>query len=473
MQTDVLIIGGGLAGLAAAVALSDRGVGVTVVERAARFGGRACSWRDDNSGDTIDVGPHILLSEYPNMLALLERLGTRGDIVWQTDKFLTVVEPRWTTTIRNYRLPAPLHSLPSLLHAQTVSVADMLSNRRALWAAMRLREADLLRLDAMSAEAYLRGLGVSQRFLDWHWSLTAMAILNLPLAQCSAGALMRFYQFMVSHNDINMGFPACPLADLFVPGALAAIEAAGGEVRLRTSAQALTVGDTGTLTGAVLDDGTRITARFVIAAVAPQDLTPILPAPLHDSSLARALPSLQPNPYISSYIWFDRKVTREPAWARTWSPSNLNYDSYDLSNIRRGWHERPSLIASNIIYSHRADAMSDDAIIAATIAELAEFVPAAAQARIRHARIHRIDMAIPCAFPGTEQTRPDVRTPLANFFIAGDWTRTRLPASMESAVRAGWLAAEAVLHEIGRPAQLTRAPRGPEGLARLAQTLRG
>ena len=473
MRTDVLIIGGGLAGLAAAVALSDRGVRVTVVEQAARLGGRACSWQDDTTGDTVDVGPHILLSEYPNMLALLERLGTRADIVWQTDKFLTIVEQRRTTTIRNHRLPAPLHSLPSLLHARTVSVADTLSNRRALWAAMRLREVDLLRLDAMNAEAYLRGMGVSQRFMEWHWALTAMAILNLPLAQCSAGALMRFYQFMVSHNDINMGFPAGPLADLFVPGALAAIEAAGGEVRLRTSARALVVGDTGALTGAVLADGTRITARFVIAAVTPQDLIRLLPAPLYDSSLARVLPSLQPNPYISSYIWFDRKLTREPAWARAWSPSNLNYDSYDLSNIRRGWHERPSLIASNIIYSHRADAMSDDAIIAATVAELAEFAPAAAQARIRHARVHRIEMAIPCAYPGTEQKRPDVRTPLANFFVAGDWTRTHLPASMESAVRAGWLATEAVLHELGRPTPLARAARAPEGLARLAQTLGG
>lgn len=469
MQTDVLIIGGGLAGLAAAVALSDRGVRVTVIERAVHLGGRARSWRDEETGDTIDVGPHILLSEYANMLALLERLGTRGDIGWQTEKFLTVVEQRRTTTIRNHRLPAPLHSLPSLMHARAVSVADMLSNRRVLWAAMRLREADLLRLDTMNAEEYLRDMGVSQRFMDWHWGLTAMAILNLPLAQCSAGALMRFYQFMVSHNDIDMGFPSVPLADLFVPGAVKAIEARGGEVRIPASVQALTVSETGAVTGATMADGSRIDARYVIAAIAPQDLTPLLPGPLRGSALARALTSLQPNPYISTYIWFDRKVTQEPAWARTWSPSNLNYDSYDLSNIRRGWHARPSLIASNIIYSHRAHAMSDDAVIAATVAELAEFAPAVATARIRHALVHRIDMAIPCAFPGTEQQRPAVRTPLENFFLAGDWTRTRLPASMESAVHAGWLAAEQVLDQLGRPAKLVRAARAPEGLARLAQ----
>ena len=469
MHTDVLIVGGGIAALAAAVALSDRGVRVVLVERTPHLGGRARSWRDDTTGDVVDVGPHVLLNKYRNMLGLLRRLGTDGDIVWQTDKFLTVVERGRRATIRNYPLPAPLHALPSLLHAESVSVRDMLSNRRVLWAALRLDEPALLQLDALDAETYLQQMGVSPRFIEWHWALTAMAILNLPLAQCSAGALMRFYKFMISHRDIDMGFAAVPLADLFVPGARRVIESHGGEIWLHAPIAEFVMPRAGTITGAVVADGRHIEAQYVIAAVAPQDLAPLLPHALRDTPLARDLPAFAPNPYICSYIWFDRKLTDEQAWARTWSPTNLNYDSYDLSNIRRGWRTRPSIIASNIIYSHRAHGMSDDAIIAATVRELAEFVPAAAQTTIRHARVHRIDMAIPCAFPGTERKRPVTRTPIENFFLAGDWTCTHLPASMESAVRSGLLAAEQVLDRLGRPAHLAEAMAPPEGLARLVQ----
>lgn len=473
MQTDVLIVGGGIAGLAAAVALSDRQISVVLAERTPHLGGRARSWDDPATGDRVDIGPHILLNEYQNMLALLKRLGTHDDIVWQTDKFLTVVEKRRATVIRNYPLPAPFHGLPSLLHARAVSTADMLSNRRVLWAVLRMSEADLLQLDNLNAEEYLQSMGVSRRFIDWHWALTAMAILNLPLAQCSAGALLRFYQFMMSHRNVAMGFPAVALSDLFVPDARRVIEANGGRVLLPAPVAEFTVASSGRLSGAMLGDGTRIQARFVIAAIAPHDLAPLLPPPLQGTALAAALASFVPNPYISTYLWFDRKLTQEPSWARNWSPTNLNYDSYDLSNIRRGWGERPSVIASNIIYSHRAHGMTDDEIIAATVDELAEFLPDAKHARLRHARVHRIDMAIPCAFPGTEQQRPDTRTPLPNLFLAGDWIRTHLPASMEGAVRAGWLAAEQVLNDLDRPEPLAHAIPPPEGLARLVRAMSG
>jgi uncharacterized protein with NAD-binding domain and iron-sulfur cluster len=226
------------------------------------------------------------------------------------------------------------------------------------------------------------------------------------------------------------------------------------------------------VTGVILADNTLIDARYCIAAVPPGTLREMLPREWAERHpVFRAPSGFEPNPYISSYLWFARKLTREPFWTRVWSPTNLNYDSYDLSNIRAGWADRPSVIASNIIHSGRADGLSDDAIIDATVRELAELVPQAARTPVVHAQVHRIPMAIPCPYPGTERKRPETRTPVRGLLLAGDWTRTGLPASMESAVRSGWLAAEQVLADEGRPQTLAVEVSETKGLAGMLRRL--
>ena len=174
---------------------------------------------------------------------------------------------------------------------------------------------------------------------------------------------------------------------------------------------------------------------------------------------------LEPSPYRSVYLWFDRKLTSERFWALLWSPARLNYDFYDLSNIRFELAGRPSIIASNVIYSHRAADFSHDELIRATVQEIAEFAPAAAEARLLHADVHDIPLAVPCPVPGFESARPVAKTRMRGVYLAGDWTRTGLPCSMESAVRSGGLAAEAVLWEERRPQAIAIAPRGNDGLA--------
>ena len=163
------------------------------------------------------------------------------------------------------------------------------------------------------------------------------------------------------------------------------------------------------------------------------------------------------------YLWLDRKIGREQFWAREWSESTLNCDFYDLSNIRRGWTERPSVVASNIIYSHRAHAMTNAQIVAATQREIASYLPDAAQAKVVHAVVNRVPMVIPCPLPGSESARP---APSAS--LAGDWTRTGLPCSMESAVCSGFMAAEDILQARG----IAQPLRPADGLAGLVQKLR-
>jgi uncharacterized protein with NAD-binding domain and iron-sulfur cluster len=464
---DVVVLGGGIAGFTCAVALADRGLRVAVVEREKRFGGRASSWTDGRTGDTVDIGPHVFHSEYANMLAFLERLGTRDLITWQPGKVLTIASQPRRTVLRHSPLPPPLSLVPSMLPAPGLSLRDQLSMRRTGLAGMRYGEEQAGALDALNAEDFLRGMDVTETMLDWWWRFAAMVVASVPLERCSAASLLRIHAQLSGYRGLHFGFGAVGLGELYVRQAIDAVDAAGGRVLGGKAAVSL-LGEQ-RVEGVVLADGGQLRARHCVSALPPADLAALLPPGWDARAGLPALDAFEASPYICCYLWFDRRVMDERFVAHLWSPDRLNYDFYDLSRIRRGWERRHSVVCSNIIYSHRAHAMSDDEIVAATVRELAEFAPAASQARVLHARVHRVPMAIPCPVVGFEARRPPAATALPGLVLAGDWTRTHMPCTMESAARSGWLAAEQVLRERGTPAALVKPIRMYDGLARTAR----
>lgn len=455
IQTDVVIAGGGLAGLTAAAGLCRAGLRVVVVERDAILGGRAASVRDRITGDSIPIGPHIFASEYPNMLALLDLLGTRDRILWH-DLVVTMVEGQHRSVMKMSSLPAPFHFVPSLVADPWLRNRDWLSNVPVTLFALSLDEEGIRRFDSVDALPLLRRLGVSERYIDRFWRFASLSIMNVPLEVCSAGALLRFYRRLVGKRGYRIGFPVEGLGDVFAPGCQRLIEEHGGRVLAGAEVMRI-IDEDARAVGVELADGRRIDARFTVAAVTPDVLRRILPAAwVQDHPGFANLDRSTPCPYLSVFLWFDRKLTAERFWARLHQPDALNCDFYDLSNINRGWADRPSIVASNIIYAGRAWRLSDEQIVARTVAELAEYLPEAAHATITHAVVHRIPMAIPCPFVGAERLRLESVTPIGNLVLAGDWLQTGLPPSMESACFSGWTAAEVVLAAAGRPARLAR-----------------
>ncbi len=463
VRPDVLVVGAGLAGLSCAAFLADAGLKVDVLESSSVAGGRARSWTDPTTGHSVDIGPHVLLNKYPNMLALLERLGTADQICWQTDHLLTVLDKHRPIRFKQARLSPPLHYINNLGRVlPTVPLHRLLTNVPLTLRTMRSSAADILRLDDRTGLEHLRANGVSQAFIDWFWASVAMAFINVPVEQCSAASMMRVFAQALGHNDVTFGFPMIGLSDLYVPQTIERIERAGGRVMSDSPVSGLVREGEG-VSGVKLADGTSVLADQVVLAVPPTALEPLL---AKSDQLGRVARQFEPSPYISCYLWFDRKLTDARFWARPWSPKEFNTDFYDLSNIRKADTGVGSMIATNIIWSHRANHMADEAIIQATLEEIADFVPRVRDARLLASVVHRIPMSVPCAKPGIETLRPTT-TSMPGVFLAGDWTDTGLPFCMESAVRSAALAAEAVLHSRGRPASLALPVPTPGGLSRL------
>lgn len=460
---EVLIIGAGLAGLSCGALLADAGLRVEVLESSAVAGGRAHSWSDPGTGHVVDIGPHVLLNKYPNMLALLERLGSAEQICWQTDHLLTVLDDQRPIRFKQAPLPPPLHYMNNLGRVlPTVPLGRLLSNIPITLRTLRSGPADILELDDRTGVAHLHAHGVSQPFIDWFWASVSMAFLNLPVEQCSAAALMRIFWQALGHNDVTFGFPKVGLSDLYVPQATERIERAGGCVRFDQRVTGIS-GQPGKPDGVTLGDGRIRHADQVIVAVPPTAIASLLPA---SQQLVQVARQFEPSPYISCYLWFDRKLTDARFWARPWSARGFNTDFYDLSNIREGGTGPGSMIATNIIWSHRAEGMSDEAVIQATLNEISDFAPEVKEAQLMASAVHRIPMSVPCSRPGIERLRP-ATTAVPGLYLAGDWTDTGLPFCMESAVRSAALAAEAVLAARGRPQKLALPVPAPGGLMRL------
>lgn len=464
------MIGAGVSGLAAAVALSREGARVTVLEGEGHSGGRARSWVDPVMGDRVDVGPHVLLQHYPSFRELLRAVGTEDRIVWQETSGLTMVYGTEIVETQIGDLPPPLHYLTALRRHPRAHPGDLIASLPAVTLALSVTPDDVRALDDVDACTLLRAIGVPERSLRAIWGFAAHSVLNVPLERCSAGALLRLAGYFLSKRAPCFGFPSIALGDLFVPGAEAKVIAAGGEVR-HGARVALIAGARDHATGVRLEDGTELDADAVIAAVPPRALAAMLGRhAAHDAF--SGLSAFEPVPYASVYLWLDRKLGDRPFWARPYDPDGLGTDFYDLSSHRTDVDRARSLVAVNVIASQRVSGMDDDSIVRGLVTELAETWPHVSMLSVRHAAVHRVPEAVPAAAPGVERHRIPNVTPVRGLIVAGDWTDTGLPFSMESAAESGFRAAEEAICLVrGERPRIVREVGPREGLARAVHAL--
>ena len=437
----VAVVGGGLAGISAALELADAGVGVTLFEARSRLGGATFSVERD--GRWLDNGQHIVLRCCTQYLGLLERLGVAHLLPLQPRLRVPVLrEGASPAQIARTGLPAPLHLAGTLLRYPLLTRRERLAAIRAA-AALRRLDPDDPALDGRTFGGWLRERGQSGAAVDALWNLIALPTLNLPADEASLAAAVQVFRtgLLDDAGAADVGIPAAPLQRLHGDAALASLDDAGVRVALGTPVQALRSRGRSRIE-LVLDGDASEDFDAAIAAVPNLAAAALLPPGAVDPA---ALAALGASPIVNLHVHYDRRVLEEPfAAAAPPSPLQWLFDRTASSGTTEGQLVAVSLSHAVAELGEPVAALRDRYLPA-----LERLLPAARNAGVLSFTATREPRATFRIAPGSRRLRPGARTPVERVYLAGAWTDTGWPATMEGAVRSGLAAARAVLADAG------------------------
>ncbi|HEX5430816.1 MAG TPA: hydroxysqualene dehydroxylase HpnE [Bryobacteraceae bacterium] len=426
MLPDVIVAGGGLAGLSAAAALGAAGYRVQLLESRPFLGGRATSY--EMGGETIDNCQHILLRCCVNLLDFYRRMGVQHDITFHRE--FIILEPGGRpSSLRAGKLPAPLHFSGSFLTLRFLNLSEKLALMRGMLAIQR-EHSTRADLDRISMQQWLEEKRQPKRLIDRFWRPVLVSAISEELDRMAAAHGFQFFwlAFLARSDSYEMGIPNVPLARLYSSDLWKHIGSV--EVLTRTPVERFLI--EGAQVRAVEAGGKEWQAGHYISAL-PFDRAAALGVPVD-------IEGFEYSPITGIHLWFDRSITGIPQAAL------LDRTIQWIFNKDSGRYVQLVVSASrSLLDMPRAD------VIALAVDELAEFFPAVRRAKLVKSHVVKEVRAVFSAKPGLGSRRPPTQTGIENLFLAGDWTRSGWPATMEGAVRSGYLAAEAVTAAAGTP----------------------
>jgi squalene-associated FAD-dependent desaturase len=464
-NSSIAVVGAGLAGISAACALADVGCRVQLFERRPFIGGRASSYEHPGTGEVVDNCQHVLLGCCTNLLDFYRRIGSGDKIRW-FDR-LTFIEPGGRRSeIAPSSLPAPFHTSWSFLKAESLSLKDKVAISRAMLALVGGLPDDT----AESFAVWLRAHAQTQAAIDRFWKVVLVSALNEDLDRMSVRYAAQVFResFLKSAEAGKMGVPTVPLTDLYRP-ALQYIQQRGGDVLLRKSVDSISSNERGVTLSA---DGEQIRADYVVLAVPYHALSRLLPNQngviAARERLLELLARFESSPITGIHLWFDREITElEHAVLLDRTIQWMFHKSKLQNRAARSPQEQGSYLELVISASKSLVEKPRQEIIELALRELEEFFPRVKEAKLLKATVVKEVHATYSAQPMSDQYRPQAETEWPRVFLAGDWTATGWPATMEGAVRSGYKAAEAVARAMGREDQFLVPDLSPTGLMRL------
>jgi squalene-associated FAD-dependent desaturase len=432
----VAVIGGGLAGITASIALAETGADVTLLEARPRLGGATCSFSRD--GLTVDTGQHIFLGCCSAYRGLLDKLGMTGHAHMQDRFDVTVLAPGGRKgRLRRTALPGPLHMLPALGRYPFLSRAERLSvSRPAL--AMRFVDPTKPAVDQQRFGDWLAAHGQTERSRRALWDLFSVSALNIAGddASLALAAVVVKTGLLGKNNAADIGVPALPLGELHGDAGATLLGKLGARVSLGAKVTAIEPRDEGGYRIHLADE--ELTADAVVLAVPHEKAAPLMPPGALPEQTVAAWEGLGASPIVNVHVIYDRPVMDQPFVAAIDSPVQWVFDRTRISGMDRPGHQYLAISLS------AADEYADTPVAQLQeqfVPALAELFPAARDARVAEFFVTRERRATFRQAPGSGALRPKAATRRPGLVLAGAWTDTGWPDTMEGAVRSGLAAA--------------------------------
>ena len=486
----VTVVGGGLAGLAVAGALAQQGLQVTLLESRPRWGGRASSFVDQATGEVIDNCQHVVLGCCNNFQDLLNQAGCAHWL--RREPVLWFVGPDGRVNrLAASPLPAPLHLAPAFARFSYFTLAEKNAIAQGLRSLARM-SGRALAPGSSTGEARRNGAApqeepgasarpLTQSFLDWliqhrqpqsvidrFWHVVLVSALSETLDRIDVAHARKVFVdgFLRNRHGWEMWVPAVPLDTLYGEGLTGWLSQLGVTLRTQSGVKRVVV-ENGRAMGVELRSGETISADHIVLAVPHHLVLDLLPG----------VPELEPlrqfedAPIASVHLWFDRRVVPLPHAVLVDRLSQWVFDRTVADTASVGRVERPDAdrvghgqyLQVVISASRQIEGRLQTDVVQQVIDELAAIWPEVRAARVTHSRVVTEHRAALSVVPGIEDLRPVQQSPIENVQLAGDWTRTGWPSTMEGAVRSGRLAAENILRQVGLPARVL-APEPPTAM---------
>lgn len=439
----VLVMGGGLSGLSTAVHLLDNGFEVTLIEAEKMLGGRASSWLDED-GDSIDNALHVFFPHYVNILGFFEHIGAKDVIRW-TDALTYIKADGNQADFKALNLPAPLHGM-SILGFKHITPMDLLRFGPAAMRAFTLNDASLAKLDNISLEDFLHRLGVSQHLIDNMLRAMTNGLTFLEPYEVSAKASAYWIRNVTTASEaVHVGFAKGGLGEIYVDKAVKYITERGGKVIPGTGVQTINIKD-GTIQSITPTKGKNIKADLYVSALPFQVLRRVLPEEAFQFRFFENLWHFEDAPSLSAQVWFDRKILEQKNIA-TGVDTVFNWFADLTQLIPEQFPYEGSMLECVITPCKHLLPLSDEVIVEKVIADIRKLLPDARQSEVRKWKIVRERQGVYAQLPHMDEYRPTQRTPIDNFYMAGDFTKAGHSAGMEGAVVSGKMVTSTIMQD--------------------------
>lgn len=438
----VLILGGGLAGLAAASALGTRGFAVTLLEARKRLGGRASSFTDGASGQLLDNCQHVSMGCCTNLEHFCRTVGIAHFLEPQPALYFMTPDRR-VSRFSADPVPAPLHLARSFARLHYLNAEEKL---RAAWGLACLQRASVA--DDPPFLEWLEQHGQTPRLIRRFWGLVLTSALNETADRMGLRYARKVFRdgFLAHRRGFEVQLPTVPLGQLYGTALQPFLDRQGIAVHFASAARRLLF-EAGRVSGVEARDGSIQTADWYISAVPFDRLLDLLPEELAAGQPFRNLKHLETSPITSVHLWYDRPVLSRPHVVLV---DCLGQWVFKREETSPGEHYVQVVVSA----ARELRQLGGAEIQTRIVAEMSQLFPEAKAEHLRRARVVTEHAATFSVLPGVDRFRPGQESPIPNLFLAGDWTATDWPATMEGAVRSGYLAAEALLRRLERSERL-------------------